>query len=315
MNDYTTVMKQLLITLGFIASTAHADLPLTVEDLTADKNRFKLDTSVSYFNQNQNNLNEPFFNSITLGDGRTINIPAPATQRSINTDAFVLGTGLRYGVFDNAELGLKTHFVSNYERYNDVAGISNNSNHQWQDITLTMGYSLKDHPFLPETLLFSEINAYDKTQGLKPVALSSVLIGGTIYTINDPIVLSLTGTYQKNSHRTIEQNDFKVDVGDVASVNGLVGFAVNPDITLTGGAGVQYKQADTILGTKSRHNQTKTNLNLGLAYALSARTNLTANIHTDISGNDGSTLSLGLTTKLGELPPPLSQRYRQNQGK
>lgn len=103
-------MRKFLILMGFIASTAHADLPLTVEDLTADKNRFKLDTSVSYFNQNQNNLNEPLFNSVTLDDGRTINIPAPATQNSINTNVFVLGAGLRYGISDNLELGLKTNF-------------------------------------------------------------------------------------------------------------------------------------------------------------------------------------------------------------
>lgn len=191
-----------------------------------------------------------------------------------------------------------------------MTGINTSNGHQWQDVTLTVGYSLKDHSFLPETLLFSEINAYDKTQGLKPVALSSVLVGGTVYTINDPIVLSLTSTYQHNRSR-ISNSNTAITMGDVMSVNGLVGFAVNPDITLTGGASVQYRQADTIFGAKTHHNQTKTNLNLGLAYALSARTNLTANVHTDISGNGGSTLSLGLTTKLGELPPPLSQRYRQ----
>lgn len=306
--------RLMILAIGFIATTAHADLPLTVEDLTADKNRFKLDTSVSYFNQSQYNLNEPLFHSIVLGDGRTINIPAPATQSSINTDAFIWGAGLRYGITDNIELGVKTNVVSNYERYNHLSGIDANSSHQWQDVALTMGYSLKDHQYLPETLLFSEINAYDRTQGLKPTPLSSILVGGTIYTINDPIVLSLTGTYQKNKHRNSEQNNWDIDVGDVASINGLVGFAVNPDMTLTGGVGVRYKQADSIANTKTHYNQTQTHLNLGLAYALSDRSNITANIRTNISGNSSSTLSLGLTTKLGELPTPLSQKYRQNKG-
>ncbi len=46
---YKIFMKKFLMILGCIATTAHADLPLTVEELTTDKNRFKLDTSVSYF--------------------------------------------------------------------------------------------------------------------------------------------------------------------------------------------------------------------------------------------------------------------------
>lgn len=102
-----------------------------------------------------------------------------------------------------------------------------------------------------------------------------------------------------------------VDVGDVMAVNGLVGFAVNPDITLTSGVGVRHKWADKNAFGKLENNRTQTTLNLGLAYALTARSNLTANVRFPISGDGGSTLSLGLTTKLGTLPPPLSQKYRQ----
>lgn len=100
-------------------------------------------------------------------------------------------------------------------------------------------------------------------------------------------------------------------MGDVWSINGLVGFAVNPDITLTGGVGVQVKQADKLLGQKIENTKTQTNLNLGLAYALSERSNLTANVRSNLSGERGSVLSLGITTKLGALPEPLSQKYKQ----
>lgn len=90
-----------------------------------------------------------------------------------------------------------------------------------------------------------------------------------------------------------------------------MGFAVNPDITLTGGVGVRHKWADKNELGKLENNGTQTTLNLGLAYALTARSNLTANVRTPISGDGGSTLSVGLTTKLGTLPPPLSQKYRK----
>lgn len=78
---------------------------------------------------------------------------------------------------------------------------------------------------------------------------------------------------------------------------------------------VRHKWADKNDFGNIENNQTQTALNLGLAYALSARSNLTANVHTPISGSGGSTVSLGLTTKLGALPPPLSQKYRQSNNK
>lgn len=135
-------------------------------------------------------------------------------------------------------------------------------------------------------------------------------MGFTTYTINDPIVLSLTGTYQYQANRRL-QTGGQVDLGDGAMLNGSVAFAVNPDITLTGGVGVRHKWADKNKLGKLENRSTQTMLNLGFSYVLTARSNLTANARFPISGDGGSTLSMGLTTKLGTLPPPLSQKYRQ----
>lgn len=47
--------KHIMIVFGLVlfSLTAHADLPLTVSDILADKNRFKLDTDVSYYNHHK----------------------------------------------------------------------------------------------------------------------------------------------------------------------------------------------------------------------------------------------------------------------
>lgn len=44
-----------LFALAFIAP-AFAEIPLTIEDLTTDKNRFKLHGNISYFNQSERQL-------------------------------------------------------------------------------------------------------------------------------------------------------------------------------------------------------------------------------------------------------------------
>lgn len=305
-------MKKLLATLVVMSSYAHADLPLTVEDLTTDKNRFKLDTSLSYYNQNQTSLAPQTYGVADLGNGRVIILPAPATENNSNTDMLIIGTGLRYGISDSWEMGVRGNFVHTAERYT-IDQKPNQSNHHFlQDIYFGTQYSFKDTQKLPDSLIFAEVSAYDNTQGLQSKSGSSVLVGGTVYTINDPIVLSLTGSYQYNGNRKTLHNT-AVDLGDVMAINGLIGFAVNSDITLTGGVGIQYKKADDFEGIgRISHNQTQTSLNLGMAYALSPRSNLTANVRTNISGDDNSTLSLGITTKLGALPSPLSEKYRQS---
>ncbi|OOS02316.1 Outer membrane protein beta-barrel domain-containing protein [Moraxella cuniculi DSM 21768] len=305
-------LKYLMPIFATVSTIAHADLPLTVEDLTTDKNRFKLDTSLSYYNQSQTSLAPQTYGMADLGNGRVIILPAPAAENNSNTDMLIVGAGLRYGISDSWEVGVRGNFVHTAERYTIDQKPNQSNNRFLQDIYLGMQYSFKDNKKFPDSLLFAEISAYDNTQGLRSKSGSSVLVGGTVYTINDPIVLSLTGSYQYNGNRKTLHNT-AVDLGDVLAINGVVGFAVNPDITLTGGVGIQYKKADNFedMGQIS-HNQTQTSLNLGMAYALSARSNLTANVRTNISGGNNSTLSLGITTKLGALPPPLSEKYRQS---
>ncbi|STZ00858.1 Uncharacterised protein [Moraxella lacunata] len=302
--------KYLLVGLPFFALTAHADLPLTVADILADKNRFKLDTDVSYYNHHKSSVATQGFEMVDLGQGRTLYMPSIG-ESNTNTDSLIAGLGLRYGISDKLEIGVKTNAIYRNARHQNGAELSKSSDTYLNDISISTQYQLtKNHKKFPDSLVFGELSVYDNTQGLKRKNASSALVGFTTYTVNDPIVLSLTGTYQYQANRQTNVGT-RVELGDTATLNGSVGFAVNPDITLTGGVGVRHKWADKGELGKLENNSTQTTLNLGFAHALTARSNLTANVRMPISGDGGSTLSVGLTTKLGALPPPLSQKYRQ----
>jgi hypothetical protein len=314
------MFKKIVVIFPIFAVSTHmafADLPLTVEDLIADKNKFKLETSVSYFNQNSTNLSSQGTSLIDLGNGRVVTIPTPVTQGKTNTDTVIGTLGLRYGISDSLEMGVKTNGVYNQQRTDESSQSNAQSDSRLKDVVLTTQYQLtKDNKKFPDSLLFAEVSAYDKTQGFKAKSLSSALVGGTVYTVNDPIVLSLTGSYLYNTKRdfdTPKLNTQSVDLGGVFALDSLLGFAVNPDITLTTGVGWQLQQADKVNSVKISSNHTQTNLSLGMAYALTERSNLTANIRTNVSGGGGSTLSVGLSTKLGKLPLPLSEKYKQKQ--
>lgn len=142
--------------------------------------------------------------------------------------------------------------------------------------------------------------------------MSSVLIGGTVYHSYDPIALNLTGSYLYNTDRKNHHNA-TFNSGDTLSVNGQANFIVNPDISLIGGMGWQLKQANTLNNRAPTRAQTQTYLDFGLLYNLTQRSSVAVAARTPISGGEGSIITVGLTTKLGELPTPLSQKYRQKQ--
>jgi hypothetical protein len=94
--------KLTLCCISLLTLSAHADLPLTVDDLLADKNRFKLDTDVSYYNHHKSSVATQGFEMVDLGQGRTLYMPSIG-ESNTNTDSLIAGLGLRYGVSDKLE--------------------------------------------------------------------------------------------------------------------------------------------------------------------------------------------------------------------
>lgn len=223
--------------------------------------------------------------------------------------------GLRYGVIERLEIGIRISGVFSQTRTESAGNTSFQSDNRLENVVLTTQYQpVKNHTFWPDTLIFTELSAYDRSPNVRDKALSHILIGTTMYTVNDPIVISANLSYLYNSRRELSEplgEVRSIEVGDGLNIELIVGFAANPDITLTAGVIWLYSWADYLQGRGIRGiNRTQTNMSLGLAYSLTDRVNLTANVGSSISGIGGSTLTIGAVTRLGELPPPLSEQYK-----
>lgn len=174
---------------------AHADLPLTVDDLLADKNRFRLDTDFSYYNHHKSSSITQGFDVVDLGNGRTAYLPSIG-ESDTNTDSVIMGIGLRYGVNDKLEIGIKGNGIYRNTRHQNGTEFTTTDNTHLQNISISTQYqATKNHAKLPDSSVFGEVSLYDNTQGFDSKNGVSALVGFTTYTINDPIVLSLTGTY------------------------------------------------------------------------------------------------------------------------
>ena len=69
-------LKYLLFSLFILSFVAHADLPLTVSDILADKNRFKPDADLSYYNHHKSSSTTQGFEVVDLGQDRMIYMPS-----------------------------------------------------------------------------------------------------------------------------------------------------------------------------------------------------------------------------------------------
>ncbi len=298
----------ILLCTGCLFSTAvFADLPLTVEDLITAPNKWRLDMGMSYVNQERRDLQQGGFFLVDLDAGRSIAIPLPSTQGQSNTDTLIVSPALRYGVTSKLEASLRGSGTLQQSRFQSStnaqgAGFSSQTETRWNDVWLGSQYQIfNNHAKYPNLLAFADLALLQRGKGFQPAYAQSGLVGLTTYTVNDPLVFSLTSSYQVSGSRQLDDGR-KLQQGDVWSLSGSLGFAVNPEVTLTSGLSWRQQQAERLEGTAVSLRRTQTSASVGFAYALSERSNLSFNVANPISGEGGSTLALQVNRKLGVLP-------------
>ncbi|MCG7656143.1 hypothetical protein [Wielerella bovis] len=77
---------------------AHADLPLSLEDILTDKGKFKLESSPTYANseRNRNQFANPIY--IQTTNNTLVAVPTALGNTDSNSDVIVGTMGLRYGL-------------------------------------------------------------------------------------------------------------------------------------------------------------------------------------------------------------------------
>lgn len=296
----------LLLSLTFM-QTAYSSDDLILNQSSNYLNRIKLVNKIGYHNNSQKSPTQQFV-WLDMGNGRTLPMPVLIGEQIANNDTLIGSIGADYQFNDKLDIGANVDFIY-YENRTDLP--SRVSHKYLSDIGVNAQYKLfENHSKLPNINIYGDISLYDNANNLNSKWLSSGLIGINSYIINEPITISGTASYQTRQPRITKMGD-TVEFGDSVSLGGTVGFLVNPEISLNTGLSWQLTKPQKQNGQRIDTYRTQTNLSLGLTYAMSAKSNVSANIRTNISGQSGSSFSLGITTNLGKLPPSLSDQYRQ----
>jgi len=278
------------VSLFVVITPVRAELPLSIEDIITDKGKVKLELSMSYANLESSGISvgEPFV--VQTGPTSFITLPTSIGERTTNSDSLIGTLGLRYGLTSNTEIYTRTNYLHFNQRSIEADGTKDSSDHnRWADAWGGINYRFKKDDDTPAILGFSEIAFYEKHNESRS-SLKSAIMGFTTYKAIDPVVLSLTASYQFNKERKDGKIDYKP--GNLILVNPSVAFAVNDRITLITGMQWINRTPDRLNRQDQGMRRTSTDLVLGVGYGVTKGNTLNLIFKSNASGRGGADLRL-----------------------
>ncbi|ENW4377828.1 meta-pathway of phenol degradation family protein [Neisseria gonorrhoeae] len=280
----------LLVFVSFVPLCVRTDLPLNIEDIMTDKEKWKLETSLTYLNSenSRSELAAPVY--IQTGSASFIPVPTEIQENGSNTDMLAGTLGLRYGLTGNTDIYGSGSYLWHEERKLDGNGKTRNK--RMSDISAGISHTFLKDGKNPALIAFLESTVYEKSRN-KASSGKSWLIGATTYKAIDPIVLSLTAAYRINGSKTLS-DDVKYKAGNYWMLNPNISFAANDRISLTGGIQWLGKQPDRIDGKKESARNTSTYAHFGAGFGFTKTAALNASARFNVSGQSSSELKLGV---------------------
>ena len=295
-------MSRMIAILCFLLAaspSSFADLPLSIEDLLTSKNEYRLEFGLNYANSDRNSVNTNF-DLVQTGSGSFILLPVDVSNQRQNSDVLALTLGARYGITAETELYTRLTATADDVRTQNATGSDSNSSQQWNELVFGVNHQFSADNDTPALLGFAEISAVENTTTDTSdfVYGKTGQIGFTTYRSIDPVVLSLTAGYRNAASRDV--NGQKIDPGDLLFINPSFGFAINNEVTVTGGVQFKFRGKDEVEGSSGGIRTSQTDLDFGVGYAASENLTMNFTIRTDISGDNGAQAGFNLLYKLGD---------------
>lgn len=280
-----------LLAFAWLSLPAYADLPLSLEGIAPEQNRFKFGLSLSHYNQSGTSYESGRSTFFHTPQNTVIEIPGSVEAGRHNGDMLYGSANLQYGITDHTELyaSLGGYWQQQRSRYRDGENTQNRS----ELANLTLGVS---HVFLndgknPALIGVLETGAVEKIRG-KNVYGRSWYIGINSYKAIDPVVFSFSGGYRFNFH-----NDTGRTPGNYWLLRPGVSFAANDRTSFSAHLKWTGRHADRIDGVRHGTFESDTHAILGVGYAFSTQTSIRADLQWHLSGDDGSVATLAFQHK------------------
>lgn len=269
----------------YIFQTAYADVPLTVENIISEKGKLTAELGLTYGNNKIRNAEITGYIPVQVSDTSFVNIPTVITNQQVQNEYVVTNIGVKYGLFENLDLSLKSNFIYSSNRFLNLESIEKSQTKlDISDISIGMNYQFIYDDIYPAIVGFFETTAFEKSYN--NLNFSNYTFGLTTYRSYDPIVLSLTIGYKHSLKRKFDKKNY-FKPSDLFFLNPQVAFSANDRVSLL--AGLNFKH----LGDQKLNNSViikkinSLDYSFGMGYGLNDNSNfnLIANIRQDFDNS------------------------------
>ncbi len=293
---------------GAIAAPASAQdqiaeqdgLGIELEELLSEKGTFRLEFGTTLSAAREKGVTG-LFQTIETGTGDFVTVPIDIGSTDRQSETVLGDIGLRYGLSTRSEVYARATLRTDRAQFTDsTTGLTETlSDASFQSLVIGMNYRFVDEGERLGLIGFADVALLENTaaRGTDLQPGRSGTLGFTTYRVLDPVVLSLTAGYRANLDRTF--GDDVIDPGDILFINPSVAFAVNNELTLTSGFGLDFSGDDRLNGIALGGRSTSADLQFGMAYAWSENTTLSADTRTEVLRDNNFTAGITLTHKFG----------------
>jgi len=254
-----------------LGTAAHADLPLTIEDVIAKEHELTIELGFDYGNLYTSDFVE-----------------------KRNQDLLSTTLGIRYGLTPRTEIYGGIRGNANQTRVSTGRVRSHASNGlQWRSLTIGLNHRFSpdnDTPALLGYLQSEVIENATFTNQPHAVYGKTWEAGVTTYRRVDPVVFSLSAGFRYSRSRDMNGVIGTITPGNTVRLSAKMNLALNAEASMFWGTRWSYQSGMQMGGHPIEINATQTSLLLGGAYAVSPRTTLHFDLSADISGRGGGNL-------------------------
>ena len=273
-------------------------LGLTVEELITGQGKWKFELGTTFSTTSQDR-EIGALQTIQTGTGTFVTVPIGLGTSWLESSVLLTNLGLRYGLTAQTEIftSISLSFGNSDETNGITGAVMNTSSSGFNSWSLGVNHRFSQDNQTAGLIGFADIALAENASatGTQIISGKSGTIGLTAYKVFDPVVLSITGGYRPSLERDV--NGQNVDPGDSFFLSPSVAFAVNNEVTLSGGVNIQFIGSDKVNGISQGSNRTRGSLDFGIAYALDQKSSLNFSTRADVVG-DGS-LSVGINFTRG----------------
>ena len=274
-------------------------LNISVDQILLDNQQVKLEFGVDYSASNQQSL-KSLYQSFLTQNGRIIDIPVSVTSVEQERQTFVGNLGLRYGLTPDTELsGVVSVLHRNeygYRHFDSVT--SKTSETQFADFSMRLSRQMNGEGGSPKLVGFFEVPvAQNLAQvGTQMGFLKAITVGATVYSPSDPLLLMLTGGYKYRRPRKVDSQ--RINPGNSIFLSPSVFFAVNNEITLSGGISAQFITKDKIDNVETRSPRTQGDALFGLSFGVNEKVDVNFETKFRVFGEQSFSFGVNLSKKI-----------------